>query len=588
MKPVAFFDLEAFPNYWLAMFQPEDGTPPFVFESTPYSRFENRELEAVLEQYTLVGFNSNHFDLPLVALALKDQDPAVLKKAANAIIREDLKPWRFEKRFNVRLPEVEHIDLIEVAPGKASLKIYGGRLHCPTMQDLPYEHDRELSNEEMDVVRAYCANDLEVTQRLYEELREPLELRRKMGEEYDVDLMSKSDAQIAEAVFKHEIEAVTGAGIKKQRDWAGQTIRYEAPEFIQFQTLELQQTLDLVTSSKFEIGGGGKIDDRALKSHRVRVGDGVYRMGIGGLHSCEEKQAVIPAEGQVLFDWDVESYYPRTILEQRLAPEHLGKPFLTVYDQLVKRRLDAKHAGDKSTADTLKIVINGSFGKFGSMWSFLHSPNLLLQTTLTGQLALLMLIEMFEQAGCTVKSANTDGVVVLAEDAEAMHRAVGEWEILTGYKCEGTQYLALFSRDVNSYIALKPDGGYKLKGTFARGGLMKNPTNLICTTAVIELLQRGTPLEQTIRACTDVRQFITIRTVKGGAMKDGVPLGRAVRWYYATGVEGVIQYKQNGYTVARSEGARPLMILPDSVPADLDYDWYIQEAKDMLEGIGYA
>ena len=39
-----------------------------------------------------------------------------------------------------------------------------------------------------------------------------------------------------------------------------------------------------------------------------------------------------------------------------------------------------------------KIQINGSFGKLGSKYSLLYAPDLLLQTTITGQLALLMLI----------------------------------------------------------------------------------------------------------------------------------------------------------------------------------------------------
>ena len=48
---------------------------------------------------------------------------------------------------------------------------------------------------------------------------------------------------------------------------------------------------------------------------------------------------------------------------------------------------DAKRTGDKVTNEAMKIMINGSFGKFGSKWSVLYSPDLLIQTTVTGQLA---------------------------------------------------------------------------------------------------------------------------------------------------------------------------------------------------------
>jgi hypothetical protein len=169
-----------------------------------------------------------------------------------------------------------------------------------------------------------------------------------------------------------------------------------------------------------------------------------------------------------------------------------------------------------------------------------------------------------------------------------MEFVVWEWEQATRFDTEATYYRALYSRDVNNYIAIKPDGGFKLKGAYAPAGLQKNPTNEICTGAVVKFLIDGTPIEDTIRACRDIRKFVTIRQVKGGAVKGDQFLGKAVRWYYAAGITGTITYKINGYTVARSEGARPLMELPEQFPADVDFDWYIREAHSILDDIGAA
>jgi hypothetical protein len=83
-----------------------------------------------------------------------------------------------------------------------------------------------------------------------------------------------------------------------------------------------------------------------------------------------------------------------------------------------------------------------------------------------------------------------------------------------------------------------------------------------------------------------VRKFISIRSVKGGAVKEGYTLGKAIRWYYATGVEGQITYKINGYAVARTEGAKPLMTLPETLPDDIDYDWYVRECESIINDIG--
>jgi hypothetical protein len=370
----------------------------------------------------------------------------------------------------------------------------------------------------------------------------------------------------------------------------GTVFQYRVPEFVRFTTPTLQQHLDVVRAARFRVPDSGKvIMPKAIAEAEIHIGSGVYRLGVGGLHSSEQSVAHFDNATTLLVDRDVASYYPAIALRCGLAPAHLGKPYLHVYRGIVERRLKAKHSGDKVTADALKIVINASFGKTGSKWSKLYSPDLLIQTTITGQLCLLMLIEALEAEGIAVVSANTDGIVIKCpiRRAAMMEFVVWEWEMATGFDTEATYYRALYSRDVNNYIAIKPEGGFKLKGVYAPAGLQKNPTNEICTGAVVKYLIDGTPVAATIRACTDIRKFVTIRQVKGGALDQaGQYLGKAVRWYYAQGVTGPLTYKINGYTVARSEGAKAIMELPAALPADLNVDWYIKEAYSILTDIG--
>jgi DNA polymerase elongation subunit (family B) len=252
--------------------------------------------------------------------------------------------------------------------------------------------------------------------------------------------------------------------------------------------------------------------------------------------------------------------------------------------------LESEIAHHKAQSDTLKIVVNGSFGKLGSKWSLLYAPDLMIQTTLSGQLALQMLIERMERNGVSVVSANTDGIVVKhRRDMDNYVAAIAlEWELDTGYELEENEYSAIYSRDVNNYLAIQPDGSYKGKGAYANPGLMKNPANRICVKAVVDKLVHDKDIEQTIRECNDITQFVTIRQVKGGGEKDGAKLGKAVRWYYSTETDTPIVYSKNGNKVARSDGAMPIMNLPESLPGDIDYDWYIKEANDILEDIGYA
>ena len=114
----------------------------------------------------------------------------------------------------------------------------------------------------------------------------------------------------------------------------------------------------------------------------------------------------------------------------------------------------------KTESDGLKIVLNGTFGKLFSKWSILFAPELGIRTTITGQLALLMLIEMMECSGIRVVSANTDGIVLLIPEGMDGIKAqvVQWWEKRTGMEMESTLYRSLHSRDVNNYVAITTDG----------------------------------------------------------------------------------------------------------------------------------
>lgn len=585
-RPRAVCDIECYKNYFLIAFKNIDNGKSATFERTPEQPLDINGVVSLLNRYTIVTFNGRNYDEPVLRYALKGVSNAHLKALSDDIIQNNMKPWTVEDKYALpKIPFVDHIDIIEVAPGMASLKVYGGRLHSHRMQDLPIHHDAELTQADIEQIRPYCINDLDTTIDLYRKMEQQIKLREAMSVEYGVDLRSKSDAQIAEAVIRSEVEKRKGSKVYKPEFRADYKFQYQVPDFISFKTELLQGVLATVASADFTLSEKGDVaEPKAIGSLKFQIGGTTYQMGIGGLHSCESTVSHQSDDEYTLYDRDVTSYYPMIILNQKLYPKHLGADFLTVYKTIVDRRVAAKRAGDKVTDAALKITINGSFGKFGSKWSVLFSPNLLVQTTVTGQLALLMLIEQLELSHIPVVSANTDGVVIKCHhaDRDVMLDVIAAWENVTQFNTEETHYAALYSRDVNNYLALKPDGTYKTKGVFAEPGLSKNPTNQICVMAVADYLQFGIPVETTIYNCTDIRKFISIRNVTGGAVKGEDFLGRAVRWYYAKNESGCINYKNNGNKVAKSDGAKPLMTLGSTLPGDLDHDWYIKESLDML------
>jgi hypothetical protein len=632
---VFVFDVECYRNFFYVAFKCLSNGKFVAFERSPDFDFPELKLRWMLWRFCLVGFNSASYDIPMVELAAKGLSCNDLKEASDFIIKSGINygtkkvtPFDIEKKYRIQIGKYNHIDIFNVCPvnggvsaNPASLKLYAGRLHAQRMQDLPFPPEHILTAEDAKIVRPYCCNDLANTELLFNELAPEIKLRMEMSEEYGLDLRSRSDAQIAEAVINSELQKVLGYYPRKPTLSADLVLQYNAPDFISYRSQQLRDMFEVVKGARFYLDGlGSPIMPDEIDKLKVKIGNSVYKLGMGGLHSTEKKISHKATDEIILADNDVESFYPRIILNQKLFPPHLGEAFLQVYNAIVETRIHAKgeaakakKAGDKASAkkwktiaDSLKITINGSFGKLGNKYSTLYAPQLMLQVTITGQLVLLMLIEMLEEAGISVISGNTDGIVSKyhKDRHNEVRTIIAEWEKRTAFKTEETRYSAVYSRDVNSYVAIKTDGGdeearflderlgVKTKGAYCERGsalnsiLSKNPEALVCSDAVISYLKNGTPVEKTIRECKDIRRFVSVKNVKGGGEKNGQYLGKVVRWYYPKGEAGYIAYVGSGNKVGKTDGARPVMDLPEALPDDINYDWYINEAVDMLYDCG--
>lgn len=268
------------------------------------------------------------------------------------------------------------------------------------------------------------------------------------------------------------------------------------------------------------------------------------------------------------------------------------------------------------------------------MFSKIYTPDLMLAITLSGQFYLLALIEDLIAYDVEIISANTDGVCFAGTPAN-VKRAMDWIEcygFLTGFEFEFTRYRKIALKDVNNYLAVTDKGKVKAKGIYANAGLMKNPTNEVCTLAAQAYLATGRDIESFIREHLTVANFADFtqaRTVKGGGVQfagrkvvddwvevapgewkrpdwadtrasvkrksrppavevgtDPTHLGRTVRWYYSTDKSLSINYATTGNLVPKSEGGRACMTLPDSIPADLDIDRYVEETRANLRNMG--
>ena len=617
-------DTECYHDYWMIGFLDPATDLVYQFEMFPGHQLDINGIVWLLQRHTLITFNGINYDEPMLNLALQGANCATLKQASDAIIVGNLKHWHFYDHFGIqKLPFIDTVDISEVAPGvRISLKKYGARMACRNLQDLPIEpHELIATPDRRRLISTYNVKDLKNTDQLRAKIQGALDMREALSAKYGVDMRSKSDAQIAEAIFKTRI------GNFKRFVPHGFQFQYTPPPFIQFQTQYMRDVLEMVKACVFTVSDKDQVDEDSLdadgnpwktgivipdqlKKLKVKINNGTYTMRIGGLHSTESKQFFYAVGDWVLKDRDVKSFYPSLILNLGLYPDQLGPAFLEIYREEYNTRLDAKdklpkvkklldaqpgNEALKKEVERLKnlegggkILLNGTYGKLGSKYSILFAPELMLTVTLTGQLSLLMLIEAMENQDIQVISANTDGIVLRYQKSQQgiVNGILKWWEDLTSLETEETDYVAIFSRDVNNYVAFKRDGSYKAKGVFGDVTLTKDPSARISTEAAIANLRTGVPVEDTIKACSDIRKFIVARNVTGGATWNGQDLGKMVRWYYSAVSSVAIHAKKSGNKVSESDNAIPMMDLVDYLPLDLDRSRYVQKARDILNSLG--
>ena len=345
-------DVECYSNFFCVSFTCVETYRSVYFELSPRNTMDLSKLEWILWNFQIVTFNGNCYDIPILAMACAGYGCEQLKAASDQIIQQDIRPSQIAEMFNVVIPKINHIDLIELPIGVHSLKVYASRLHAPRMQDLPYPHDHVVCEHEADVIKWYNVNDNHNTILLYNSLKAQIDLRETLSKEYNQDLRSRSDAQIAEHVLKAEIEKKTGRKIKRPEVEPGTVIKYKVPDYLEYRNKELSQLLETIRNAEFIVSESGGVGiPKEISEKKIRVHQTYYKIGIGGLHSCEETVSHIAVEdgkeGFMVIDRDVESYYPNMILNQKLAPKHLGQDFLDVYKTIVDRRIAAKKAMGK-------------------------------------------------------------------------------------------------------------------------------------------------------------------------------------------------------------------------------------------------
>lgn len=466
------------------------------------------------------GYNNLHYDNPIINYIIEYEDklmqyniPTIcssifnLSKTITTSSEDNIDAWKHWK-YQIWFDTFDILTMLYSNKLRVGLKEIQVTMQYPNVQEFVCDWTKPLPLEDFDSMIDYNINDIESTSELLNRCKKDVDLRIAIEDEYGVRVLSKDGVNIGMKILTQKYLEKTGLTWQDIKDLRSPMsvipLKDVILPFIKYNSPILQRVLDDMKNQIVSPGRKGYENKFVFNNLR-------YSVGVGGIHSVNSPEIIIPRDDEMLIDIDVASLYPSMLIEYEFYPKHLGKEFLEVYKQIKDERIEAKHNGDKVKNETLKLALNGLSGNLQNEHNFCYSPFAVMQIRINGQLLLLMLAEKLTQIGCRIVQANTDGLfVLLKKDVYSKVNSIcREWEQLTKLTLEEDRFKAMYQYAINDYFAITEDNKVKEKGMFITAvKLGKGLTPKIIPKAVISFFKDGIPVEDTIKNCTDIRDFL--------------------------------------------------------------------------------
>lgn len=481
-------DIECYTNFFFIGFKDVKNKEVFSYEVS--SRKDQRqEFYEDLIKYNgyLIGFNTLHYDELLIKYILKDfkrlsalpaskflQD---LKKFSDKVIDQDtffddVKWYKWWKGSNwVSIDLYCYWSKMLRLSKKISLKSLAVQLCHDEVQELPYEHTKILTENEMeDIIRYNLRNDLGVTEKLFIKMKEEITLRKYIQDEYNLPCFSYDAPKIAgELLIKDYCEQTYDPEKYESleeytRDFKSQ--RYEPYEglikdlglpIFKFENRVLQEVYEDILLSDRSFS-----KEFNLINNKTRM---CVSLGVGGIHNILENKIYKSGNGKVIVSLDVQSMYPNIIIEYMCIR---FTEVLMKYINIKEARVEAKRNKERIKDILYKLILNSLSGLLDNKHSPLYYPEGALKMRIMGQLTMLLATDRCLSKGYQVIALNTDSIDVIIDEqnydecVETVMQVGRELNLIfEEEKIKKTIY-----SNINNYIQISESGKVKKKGLF--------------------------------------------------------------------------------------------------------------------------
>ena len=530
---IFIFDCEVFAHDWLFVFK-EIATGEYTVIHN-----DNDAVVAFMERNPFLGgFNNKHYDNFILKGVMCGLTPEQIKEINDLIIVEEVNGWDIPVLREYRV-YFDSFDLMDDCQVGLSLKAIEAHLGIPIEEtEVDFNITHRLSEKELQETIYYCKYDVDATEKLYHLRQAYLKNKVTLGKARnltDRQAMYMTNAKLTSVYLKAQ---------KPEKPWNDER-NYQYPEKL------LRQYIPQGVFDFFDRMKDDRIPNDELFSSKLEIMVGVCPCTIayGGIHGAIPTYVEEATETRTIRSKDVASYYPHLMTLMGYCSRNMPSP--KMFEDTLEERVAAKKAGDKATANALKLVLNTTYGamlngKDGTAFNDLYDPLMGRSVCISGQLFLLELSEHLIAECPTLKiiQLNTDGIMVSFdhEDEAKYQEITQEWQDRTGFELEEDFIRKIVQKDVNNYVEVPADGGEPkvkggqlVRGIAPAGAFNINNNAVVVARAIKQYFIDGTPPEETIAASENILDFQLI--AKAG--------GKYSQCYHLVGGEKVIVQKVN-------------------------------------------
>ena len=599
-KIVYVYDIEVFRNVFHCTLLNTETEELIKFECSIRKNNIEEMCKFFKQDAYFVGYNNIHYDNPIINYCIEffSNSKYSYSKICLSIFnlsniitqdKDNIDRWKRWKYANNFLT----VDLLTMLYSKAlriSLKEMQVTMMYKNVQEFNQDWNSNLTENNIDSMIEYNINDVMSTYELLKKCEKDIQLRLNIEDQYHIHCLSKDGVNIGMQILAEEYMNKTGISwdiLKNMRSPADIIDLNEIIlPIIKYNTPILQDLLNEMKQLKVSPGRKGYEKQFLLEDLTISV-------GVGGIHSINNPEIIIPNKDELLVDLDVASLYPSMLLNFNFYPRHLGKEFKEIYQEIKDRRIYAKKTGDTVTNETLKLALNGLSGNLQNKFSWCYDPKSVMGIRINGQLLLLMLTERLIAIGAKPIQLNTDGIFcrIPKNKYDEATKVCKEWESLTGLILEEDRFKSFYQLAINDYFGVFENGKIKEKGCFiTKVKLGKGLNPKIIPKAVEKYFLEGIKPKDYIPTVTDIKDFLmSEKTGKQWHVEyNGTSQQRTNRFYASTDGYYLYKWKDNQgikeYQNMLVASGVTLLNNFDNLKENpkINYQYYITEANKII------